>query len=85
MNEAMDQFDSQIVVRSFDNLGIPAVYDFDYFPRYNEILHFMNHIVRDKKYSKLIEIGESFQGRPMYAVEVKKSPNKPVSLFHSSK
>jgi hypothetical protein len=63
------------VTRSFDL----NQYDFTYFPRYSEMVEFMKELVRNRKYSEIIKIGNTFENKVIYAMKVEKSPEKPVS------
>ncbi|XP_014206330.1 carboxypeptidase B-like isoform X2 [Copidosoma floridanum] len=57
-----------------------AEFNFQYFPRYDEIVKFMENLVLNR-YAKLINIGSSAEGRPIYGIEVSKYANNPVFLI----
>ncbi|OXU21905.1 hypothetical protein TSAR_014267 [Trichomalopsis sarcophagae] len=55
------------VARAFET---PGPFNFKYFPRYQEIRNFIKALVNKRKYSRMIKIGTSYEGRPIYGVEV---------------
>lgn len=53
-------------------------FDFDRFLRYDEIVNFTYSLVRNSRYAKIINIGNSFEGRPIIGLKVEGSKNNPV-------
>lgn len=52
-------------------------FDFDRFLRYEEIVNFTHNLVRNSKYAEIINIGNSFEGRPIIGLKIG-SKNNPV-------
>lgn len=54
-------------------------FNFDRFPRYNEIVNFTRNLTKHSKYAEMISIGKSFEGRPIIGLKLEESKNNPVS------
>ncbi|KAG7210208.1 hypothetical protein KM043_011762 [Ampulex compressa] len=61
-----------------------ADFDFDRFPRYDEVVEFMQSLVQRSSYARMTTIGTSFEGRAIYAFQFEISNTDPVIFIDAT-